>query len=289
MRVSVKDDDEYVEYTWSNGVRESLFRKSGADGRTVAAGRDSFGTRHIHRCDAWARGLLVVNKPESLQAFPFEQLCDIASRVKECRKEVQGGKEYAVVTLQFDKSKDYSQNTELDIYFDKAVNYLISKVVQHPSSSRNMVVQEEVTRFGEVAPGIFFPTETKGSTTIKGADYSSESSTQLTPKNVNVPILPAFFKMTFPQGIYMTDSIADTSYRIDQNGNKISSSAPLGKTAPPPAGTKYADVTAQGETTQERGSYLHLVPLAFLAVLLGSVIYIVIGKYRSRRETARSA
>jgi hypothetical protein len=211
---------------------------------------------------------LVINVPGTGRSIPFEQLRESASKVLSAERKIFGGKEMVIVRLGFNRSEDRPEPWELEIVFDPAVNYLVRRVV-HSSGSRFRRV-EEVVQFKNCGGGVFFPEHIIGGV---GADDNYEdgkSDAILSDIRVNAPLSADAFRIRYPNGIYMTDSITGTSYRIDSDGKRISSEKPLGKNPPPPP-SALAGPDEGVETTEEPkplSRWLVPISVGFIAVAL---------------------
>jgi hypothetical protein len=182
-----------------------------------------------------------------------------------------------LVQLVFKPDKDLI--TTVKLQFDPSVNYLIRKAAYDTSSSNgNYRREEEVVDFKECEPGVFYPERVLGRSEEDGKPYSTSES-RLSDIHVNEAIPKSIFHLTYPNGVYLSDGIKGTRYRVDAQGNQISEGIPLtrGPAAPipgdrPPAGS---------ETQAEPGSAMRwILPISLLVLAMASVA----GLLRRRRE-----
>jgi len=122
VRAQVSIAGQEREYLWKDSIREGMTRASLGNKTGLGAGRQRFTNRYQPPCDAWMRGLLVLNLPNSTEYFPFEQLVERATRVGKVQKRSVDGKELIVAQLFFDRQEKHSP-WDVEIYFDSSVNY----------------------------------------------------------------------------------------------------------------------------------------------------------------------
>lgn len=99
IRAQVSIDGQEREYLWKDAIREGMTRASLGNKTGLGAARQRFTNRYQPPCDAWMRGLLVLNLPSSTEYFPFEQLVERATKVRNVQKRSVDGKELIVVQL----------------------------------------------------------------------------------------------------------------------------------------------------------------------------------------------
>jgi hypothetical protein len=59
---------------WKDSVRQSVVRETLGGQKVVGANRAAYAERYLTRCDAYIRGLLVLNVPGTIDYLPFERL-----------------------------------------------------------------------------------------------------------------------------------------------------------------------------------------------------------------------
>jgi hypothetical protein len=261
-----------MDYLLKDGIRKEVNRRS-VNGKTgVAASRAAFPTRHINRCDPFTRGLLALNVPGTVTYVPFEQLIERANKVRGAKEVVIAGKKLILVSLSFDRDKLNKDSSpwEVEIYFDPKVNYLVSKTVYRMSGSGTFRRDDQVIKFKECGPGLFFPEQVQG-TAGDGAEDSSSHMTQMADVRVNQALPPDSFSFRYPNGVYLDDLIKGTRYKVDPNGNPMSTGEPLARNPPPPLAEGVRS-EAMMETQEEPKSLSRLIlPVTVCLVVLGLV------------------
>jgi len=161
------------------------------------------------------------------------------------------------------------------------VNYLVRKAIYSiPGSSFRR--EDEIVKFLEIAPGIFFPVEAIGT-----SPPDSRSKAKLLEIKVNQPLPPSIFKFSYPRGVYFGDSITGTQYRVDSEGNAISKKTPLGTPPPPPAG-ELPQVGQGMESQGEPESITRwILPVSVMVLVLagGFAVLIRLRKHKSVAST----
>jgi hypothetical protein len=234
----------------------------------TSASRNGFANRYIGRCDAWSRGLLVLNAPETIRSIPFEQLVSQATRVRGTERKSVAGREMVVVKLFFDRGSGRDYPWDVEIYFDPAYNYLVSKTVDwvHFPNGGTTQREDEVIRFKECTPGVFFPEKLAGRTGPDGK-WDFTHTTAISDIRVTQPIAADVFHFRYPAGIYITDTIRGTRYRVDAAGNRTSSETPLGRVPPPPVGDTAERIEPGTETREEPRPASHWILPGSLGIL----------------------
>ncbi len=128
LRSQVSEYNENIDSLWENSVRKYVVRREIRDQPAAAAGRDRFTHRHGVRCDPLVRGLLAFNPPPVSDWVPFEELVERATKLKKIERKQVGGRELIMVQLFFDKSERHPPPTNVDIFFDPGVNYLVRRI-----------------------------------------------------------------------------------------------------------------------------------------------------------------
>ncbi len=255
--------------------------QTSAGKRLQGAARGGFANRYFPRCDAWIRGLLVLNVPNTAECVPFEQLVGRATRLRRAQRQNVNGKELIVVQLFFERpktGKGSSWNVEID--FDPAVNYLVRKTVYAYSNGKYQR-EDEVTQFKEYAPGLFFPELLVGRSGPEGkVDFSH--TTVISGIRLNEPLPSDALRLRFPYGVYLTDSIRGVRYRVNQEGTPISPEEPIqsGRVIPPPSPGEDPATDAKAETREEPRSVTRWI----LPVSLGILVVGIIGTLIRRQK-----
>lgn len=255
VRLKVNELGQDLEYVYKDTIRTSLLLREGAGQKEFAASKGGFRSCFMHRSDGWVRGLLVVNVPAHGDSVPFERLAELAKSITKIWTQNENGRELIVVRLFFDDSTDQSNPWHVDVAFDPSVNYLIRKVTHYAGSSvsrSSFYRQEEVVSFVEPLPGIYFPERIVGRSGNDEKMTGGGSLAVLSDIKVNVKLPTSTFVMKFPRGIYMTDSLRNARYRIDQNGNSIGDIKELSvHPPPPPASSSRTDEPTPHDTVEE--------------------------------------
>lgn len=268
IRARVSENGQDTDYLWKEGVRKEVTRKS-AEGRAlVSAGRAAFGNRFISRGDAFTRGLLALNVPNSITHVPFEELINRAMKATEAEWITARGQKMVVVRLAFARSESKAGSVpwNVEIHFDPAANYLVRKTIYQSTSGYRR--EEEVASFKECSPGVFFPERVTGRSG-SGNNMATSLVSIFSDIHVNQPLPPGIFHFRYPNGILLTDSIKGTSYRVDPEGNPLSSGQPMARVGPPPLAEGVAPGT--GKETEEEPKPLSrwILPCSLLALALG--------------------
>jgi hypothetical protein len=234
LRVQVQGDPEgRLDYVVRDRLRTALSTKESGGRTQVAASKTKHSSRFVHRCDAWACGLLALNVPDTTEYVPFEQLADRASRVVGVKRTVQHGQELVVVTLAFGAQRPGGSSSTAEVSFDPTVNYLVRGMRITQPGTYTLVREYRVEEFAEPRPGIYFPKRSSGRVESAGTLFGTHEAA-ITLLRLNDPISEDHFRLQFPDGIVMTDSVQGTRYRIDAYGNPISDARPLFRGPAPP-------------------------------------------------------
>lgn len=271
------DLPEDLDYCWKDSVRKLVHRKPSSDGKKlVGAGRDGYENRYLHRCDAWARGLLVLNVPGTINCLSFERLVEKSTRLKRAEWYTIDGNKLAMIELVIPQPNSPGDSWDVQFYFDPSVNYLVRKeVYRHGSYAR----EQEVVQFKECAPGLYFPER------VSGRSKDSTSSTLLSEIRVNQPLPADIFNFRYPHGVYLSDGIKGVSYRTDPEGNPISAVTPHSRGPLPPR--SEAEPATLGTETQEEPRSLTrwILPLALVILASAGVVAVI----RRRRAGTSNA
>lgn len=284
VRVEVLENNQNTQYVWKDSVRKSIVRRSSGGREAVAAGRDSYASRHLTRCDAWTQGLLVLNVPGTIDCVPFEQFESRASRVTKAERIGSGGKEMIVVHLFFEGSDESSPPWNAQIHFDPTVNYLIRRTVYETAPGARSAIrrEHEVLHFKENTPGLYFPERIAGHS--EGVDtYSASSATEILDIAVNRPLPEGTFRLRFPHGVRMTDGIRGVSYEVDSDGNQISRETRMGWIPPPPLAEPDTSNPMTESQEDPAGIIAWILPISLVILALAGVLAVA----RRLRSSAR--
>jgi hypothetical protein len=215
VRAKVSDFGADEDWLWKDSVKKGVSRRTVNGRQAVGASRSNMASRYSGRCDAWARGLLVLNVPsQGIECAPFEQFVAHATRLTKAERRTIDGREMVVFRFFFDKSGDYSP-WDVEIYFDPALNYLVRKTIYScPGPKGNFRREDEVVQFKECAPGLFFPERLVGRSGPEG-DFDFHHTTEISDIRVNEPLPPDIFRFRYPHGVYLTDSVREAEYQVD--------------------------------------------------------------------------
>ncbi len=285
VRAQVSEFGREVDYLWKDSVSESVARRSLGGKAEVGAARNSFPNRYLGRCDAWVRGLLVLNMPQSVDHVPFEQLVAQATRLKRAERQTVDGKEMSVVQLLFDRIKERSTTWDVEIHFDPAVNYLVRKTIYTTAGANGNVRREdEVVQFKEHAPGVFFPERLVGRSGSEG-NYFFNHTSVISDVRINQPLPADIFRFRYPDGVLLTDSVRGAEYRVNSEGKRISPEVPLAGGVPPPSSGMAASSDAGTETQEEPRSLTRWI----LPVSLGILVLAGVTAFLRHKRRARAA
>lgn len=277
VRVKVADGSQTIDYAWSDNIEKALVWR----GKDVAATRAAFPNRYTHRGDAWIRGLLVINQAGTGRYLLFEDLVAAADKVVSVQRRRLDDRELIAVKLRMPAKSEGSPPWELELHFDPSVNYLIRSVTRFRGRQQNDV--EEVVSFKDLGGGLYFPERIVG----RGPDGSPESVKSeglLTEIQINKALPEGIFRLKYPEGILLTDSIRGTMYKVSSDGEPLSKEKPLGTIPPPPPSTKDPDAES-GTVSQEESSdstrWIMPISVAMLAIGAACAAY---RRWKSRRD-----
>jgi hypothetical protein len=166
-------------------------------------------------CNAWSLGLLAFYSPNSTWV-PLKNLLELPHKKGVARWVKEGQADYLYLEITHDKAR-------LELWFDPKANYLVRKLVQHMLNSdgpRNYVGVNEVTRFREITPGVYFPEEIRSSFTATDKPATGRTVT-FTDIQVNKPARPDVFTLKYPKNAQMADLVEGVVYWVTEDGNKI--------------------------------------------------------------------
>lgn len=207
----------------------------------------------------------------------FERLVEKASEVGDVYRLKTEHGDLLAVELTFEYTVlNHTRTTVVEIAFDPKVNYLVRRAVYVTDGQLKKVYVVE--QFKECSPGVFFPERVREATYL-GRNQIGTALTEISRIRINYAVPDSIFRLKFPHGVYVSDSIRGTSYRVDREGNRISAETPLSKGPPPPAAAEIMLPT----TEEPRPWYSYLVP-ASLAILVAAGIAAVVRRWRRHRQ-----
>jgi hypothetical protein len=136
-------------------------------------------------------------------------------------------------------------------------------------------------KFKECSPGVFFPEQEVGRSYNHGTEHTS-STTEVSDLRVNEPLPKDIFRLTYPRGVILSDTIRGTQYRVDSQGNMMSKETPMGREAPPPDQTRTESEWATETQEEPRSAVRWILPVSFGIVTVAGVAAFV-----QRRRTKR--
>jgi hypothetical protein len=241
-------------------VRSSLYRRGQGAAEEFGAHRGAYQERHLHRCDAFIRALLVFQVPETVDSITCERLVDRATNV--VHKPRSNADALDAIHLHFAKTDGRALAWDVTLWFDHTKNYLVSKIRYEASGFAR---EEWVTRFGEPAAGVFFPERSEA---ISGSPEAPDgrATCELSNVKVNQQFSASHFELRYPPGVYLADSITRTRYQVDADGRQISKATAMDVGPPPPSIEESAGV-GMTETVAEPWSWAQLLLPASFAIL----------------------
>lgn len=277
--ITIEGGELETDYLIKDGVRYSVSRDVGS-GKLVGAGRDQFENRYVARGDAFIRGLIVVNIPNTLRYVPFEEFLDQATKVLTTERKKISSEEVVIVRCLFEKTNDQPVPWEVELHFDPSTNYLIRRVIcSFRDQVGKFVRQDEVTHFKECAPGVFCPERVEGFAGYEGEPYFKHK-TVISDIQVNQPVPDERFTMRFPGGVDFVDRIRGTYYRVDPGGNAISAETPLTKAIPPPSVEPGGKLTLGSESEDEPKSFVQWLLPTSVGILLLAGLFALLRRWR---------
>jgi len=285
VRGRVTEFGKLTDYVWQDSVRKGVVRWS-ADGKPVSSGlRDSQPNRYIGRCDAWTRGLLVLNRPNGTECIPFEDLQSKATRVKNAKKRSINGKEMIVVNLFFEAMGNLQKAWDLEVHFDPSVNYLVRKTIYTTATKEGTYSREdEITKFKECGSGVFFPEEHVGRSGLD-PNFDFTHTTVISEIQVNQTLPDDTFTLRYPDGVFIRDTIRGVRYQANSEGSPISPEINLDSNtrfAPPPLGQEAPSSHVMATQEEPRSSTRWILPIS-AAILVIGVVAVFVRRLRKMR------
>jgi hypothetical protein len=230
-------------------------------------------------CDVWPLGLLALNRPGTLNYFPFEQLLEMAADSPKASRRTLDGREFVVVELSFDAPQDGPGPWNVEIYFDPTVNYLIRKTFYRTTAGAKARVEREdkVLDFIEGAEAVFVPIRSEFKS-YWGKKLKTVREVVLSAVRVNQLVPPGTFDLRFPAGALLLDHTRKVYYTTDPEGNPTSKPEPLVPAVPPPPDSvKVGGTELVGGAAEPRSETREEVSPLSRWVLLGAVCALFLG------------
>lgn len=230
--------------------------------------------------DAFGRALLKLFGPDGMP-LTLEELLSREHTLGKVSRQTYQGHECVVIEMSIpmhDKNEG-----RFEIWFDPKVNYLACRLVGQGTVRLPKLVkvrsEAHVSRFLEVAPGVYFPAETEKKY-YKDDKLAQHDVITFSEIQANQPLSPNIFELPIPANAKVLDAIEDREYQVDSQGRPIGPERSLPQGLPLPAGV------AQAETTAESASATRWILYGLLCVLAiaGSAWY-----WRRLRASATSA
>jgi hypothetical protein len=161
----------------------------------------------------------------------------------------------------------------LEVWVDPAVNYLVRKAVAHSPGFRE---ESTVLHFREVEPALFLPERIEHRFILDGK-LSHTVTTLLQGIKVNHPLPSELFRLRFPAGTFVVDSVQGLSYVVDENEQ------PVGQPRKMEQGIGPMSPAARTPTVEEPNSSLQwwILGLLIPPTLVGAC-WVVRQRVRSR-------
>ena len=223
-------------------------------------------------CDVWRMALFTFFGPEG-GWITLDELLKSQSKLKTIKRQSESGKELIYIDLDHDKAK-------VEIWLDSHVNYLARKmrITMNLPGSR-VWGEHEILRFKEVVDGIFFPEE------IEARSYTDNkldgtTFTTISDVKINQPLGQDVFKLRYPAGVQIMDTIEGKMYIANQEGRPIGTVKNMQVVRTPPL---PVDGGSQTATEFEPKSLTRwILPASFGLVIVGGAIWFIQRKWRKR-------
>jgi hypothetical protein len=245
-------------------------------------------------CDPWAHGLLAVPVPNSILRAPLETLLETATKIRRVERRADGPREVVAIDLTYDRpyrAKPHDpppQVWDVTILLDPAANHLVRRVTltcHHREQKQQIRRENEVTRFAEPVPGVFFPEEDEFRVYQDGRQTYTIVS-KVVGLRVNAPVAPDRLRLIYPHGTKVGDAVRGTEYQVDSDGKPITAETPrrLVGAIQQAGGAAQKPVTPRTETKEEPQPATRWVLPASLAALAAAGVLAVARRYREGRR-----
>jgi hypothetical protein len=208
--------------------------------------------------------LLALPVPASLDRVPLEDLLSMSRSISAKRISVKGRDEIQL-SMEIDRtaSNPHVKGTiwTLEVYLDPSVNFLVRNIVYRCDNSRGQYVRfDEVIKFKESLPGLYFPEVIKGTDELNGkSDF--EYTLTVFDTVVNRTISKEQFQLRFIDGTSFLDRDRGVVYTIDSQGRRTTPEKPFRRPIPPPTASQISVDQSQSETETEPAGYARWVLL----------------------------
>jgi hypothetical protein len=220
--------------------------------------------------------------------LPFQEYARAANRIGKTERRTVDGRELYAVQLYFDPKDAQGAPWLVEVSFDPQVNYLIRKFMRETRSGAKFKShgEEQVVKFAEVAPGLYFPERIEGRDNLGDGQHITTTTAVISDTKINQPLPEGIFQLRFPPGTYMADSLRKSSYRVDQDGNPISPEEHLIDEIPPPARNASA---SELDTREEPRSWSRWIAPTGVVIVAFGLILGAIRRWRSRPTDSSTA
>lgn len=162
----------------------------------------------------WSWGLFnLVDKP----AITFKDALADPKRVQTLEladSDERGQVKVAFLGPQYIDDNGGTRHLTLTAWFDPSKNYLATKTVETGSGASK--IESRVIQFRELNPGVFFPTRAERRAYV-GGKLNVTMATDVSSIEINQPIDPSVFSLTFPPGTRVFDRALGTTYVVGNN------------------------------------------------------------------------
>jgi hypothetical protein len=285
VRGKYSEFDKEQDFLWKDSICQTVLRRSDGSKQLVGAHRAAYANRYVCRCDPYVAGLLVLNLPGTIEYVPFEELVKESARLIEAKRTTVDGHKAIVIRLGFNKRPDFDATWIVEIQFDPEINYLVRRTTYIATNKNGQLWREaEVVQLREFSDGVFFPEKAVGRSGPDGKVWDFNYTAILSKIRVNEPLPDSIFHFNYPNGIHLTDTIRNTRYTVDSEGNATSVETALATVPPPPSAATLDQGMFQTETQEEPLSPLRWVaPISLCIAILGMAGLL----YRRLRPTNR--
>ncbi len=224
-----------------------------------------------HDCDPYAYNLMMLYGQDKYRAL----LSEITSRP--CKLRYVGTVERSGRKLERVSLSHARADQLLD--FDPSVNYLVRVVTARSKlagGENRPALEQEVTDFAEVSPGVFVPTQSRCTDPATGAETWS---TKFANMRVNQPVPPEAMTLKFPAKIHVLDKVRGGVYETDAAGEPtLRAKSPSGEPftleqgASPPVST---DDPAAASREEARPWSRWLMPASVVLLGLGAGLWLL--------------
>lgn len=236
------------------------------------------GNQPLGECDVWRIGLLSFFGSQGTWVT-LDEVLNGKHKLKEVKRLSEGGQELIYIDLEHEKAR-------LEIWLDPKVNYLARKMhITMTLSGPKARGEHEVVRFKEAVPGIYFPeqVEARGYT-----DNNLDGTTMATFADIriNQPLQHDAFKLHYPSGVKVMDTIQGKFYTVDGDGRPVGTvkNMQVVQTPPLPVGVDPQTATEFEPTSATRW----ILPVSLGVLAMGGIAWLI-RKQTGKRSIQKSA